>query len=41
LTRVHRTVEGDAFFPEFEDAFTLDSLVERNDDYTIERWLRK
>jgi dihydrofolate reductase len=41
LTRVHRTVEGDAFFPEFEDDFTLDSVIERNDDFTIELWLRK
>lgn len=41
LTRVHRTVEGDAFFPKFEERFTLDSIVEKNPDYTIEHWLRK
>lgn len=41
LTRVHREVKGDAFFPEFEDNFTLDSIIERNEDYTIEHWLRK
>lgn len=41
LTRVHREVKGDAFFPEFEDNFTLDSIIERNEDYTIEHWFRK
>lgn len=41
LTRVHRTVDGDAFFPEFEDDFTLDSIIERNNDFTIELWLKK
>ena len=41
LTRVHREVEGDAFFPQFEDAFTLDSIIEQNEDYTIEHWLRQ
>ena len=40
LTRVHRTVEGDAFFPEFEDQFKLDSIVEENGDFTIEHWVR-
>jgi len=41
LTRVHRTVEGDAFFPEFEDKFIFDANIEKNKDFTIERWLRK
>ncbi|MGZ0654150.1 dihydrofolate reductase [Coraliomargarita sp. W4R53] len=41
LTRVHRTVEGDAFFPEFEDQFVFDSNIEKNKDFTIERWLRR
>jgi len=40
LTRVHRTVEGDATFPEFEDQFRLDSIIEENEDFTIERWVR-
>jgi dihydrofolate reductase len=40
LTRVHRTVEGDAFFPEFEDRFKLDSVIEKNEDFTIEHWVR-
>lgn len=41
LTRVHRTVEGDAFFPDFESLFSLDSIILKNDDFTIERWLKK
>ena len=41
LTRVHRSVEGDAFFPDFESDFRLDSVMERNDDFSIERWLKK
>ena len=40
LTRVHRTVEGDAFFPEFEDRFKLDSIIEKDGDFTIERWVK-
>ena len=41
LTRVHRTVEGDAFFPDFENLFSLDSIISKNEDFTIERWLKK
>jgi dihydrofolate reductase len=41
LTRVHRTVEGDAFFPEFEDDFVFDSNIKKNKDFTIEHWIRK
>ena len=41
LTRVHRTVKGDAFFPEFEDDFAFDSNIETNKDFTIERWLKR
>ena len=40
LTRVHRSVEGDAFFPDFESDFQLDLVMERNDDFSIERWLK-
>ena len=40
LTRVNRSVEGDAFFPDFESDFQLDSVMERNDDFSIERWLK-
>ncbi|MEM8866993.1 MAG: dihydrofolate reductase [Verrucomicrobiota bacterium] len=38
LTRVHRTVPGDAFFPEFEDDFKLEAIVMENADFTVERW---
>jgi dihydrofolate reductase len=41
LTRVHRTVEGDAFFPEFESRFELDSIIDKNEDFTIELWKKK
>jgi dihydrofolate reductase len=40
LTRVHRTLAGDAHFPEFEDAFKLEEIIEQNDDFTIERWVK-
>ena len=40
LTRVHRTVQGDAFFPEFESDFQLDSVIEKNDGFSIELWLK-
>ncbi|TVP77490.1 MAG: dihydrofolate reductase [Puniceicoccaceae bacterium] len=40
LTRVHRQVEGDAYFPPFEEDFTLDSILEQNDAFTIEHWKR-
>jgi dihydrofolate reductase len=41
ITRVHRSVAGDAFFPEFKSDFQLDSIMEKNDDFSIERWLKK
>ena len=41
LTRVHRTVEGDTLFPEFEDTFELAETIQENIDFTIERWARK
>ncbi|WP_269522130.1 dihydrofolate reductase [Coraliomargarita parva] len=40
LTRVHRTVEGDAFFPDFETAFSLKETVLQNEDFTVEHWVR-
>jgi len=40
LTRVHRTLAGDAHFPEFEDAFKLEEIIEQNNDFTIERWVK-
>lgn len=38
LTRVHREVEGDAHFPDFEDAFRLDSTVLKHTEFTVEHW---
>jgi len=40
LSRVHREVEGDAFFPEFENQFRLNAIVQKNDDFTVEHWVR-
>ena len=40
LSRIHREVEGDAFFPEFEDQFRLDAIVQKNHDFTVEHWVR-
>jgi len=41
LTRVHRTVEGDTFFPTFEDSFELSETILETEDFTIERWIAK
>ena len=38
LTRVHLKPEGDTFFPEFENNFTLDSVLESNCEFSIEHW---
>lgn len=38
LTRVHQKPKGDTFFPEFEDKFTLDSVIEKNAQFSIEHW---
>ena len=40
LTRVHKIIEGDAFFPEFEGQYYLSSTIDSNDDYTIEHWVK-
>ncbi len=40
LTRVHRTVEGDAYFPKFESEFQLVEKPLDNEDFTVERWIR-
>jgi dihydrofolate reductase len=40
LTRVKRTVEGDAFFPKFEDRMQLVEVVSETDELRIERHLR-
>jgi dihydrofolate reductase len=41
LTRVHRNVEGDTFFPEFKNSFYLADTVLKQPDFTIEHWLKK
>ena len=41
LTRVHRKVEGDTFFPRFEHLFDLEKDVLIQSEFTVERWLRK
>jgi len=40
LTRVHRTVDGDARFPTFEDQFNLKDTILQNEDFTIEHWVK-
>jgi dihydrofolate reductase len=40
LTRVKRTVEGDAFFPKFEDRMQLVEVVSETDELRIERHVR-
>ena len=37
ITRVKRTVEGDAFFPKFEHLMILSEVVREARDFTIER----
>jgi len=39
LTRVKRVVEGDAFFPAFEDSFSRDQVIHETRDFQIERWI--
>lgn len=41
LTRVHKKVEGDAFFPEFENQFYLAEKISEQPEFTIEHWLRR
>jgi len=40
LTRVKLRPQGDAFFPEFESLFSLDTVVLETDAFTIERYKR-
>lgn len=40
LTRVHREVEGDAFFPKFENRFYLAEKISEQPEFTIEHWRR-
>lgn len=41
LTRVHRECEGDTFFPEFEEQMELAGIIRKNDQFTIERWVKR
>lgn len=41
LTRVKREVEGDAFFPEFEDQFQLNEIVRNEAEFQIEHYLKR
>ena len=38
LTRVKRTVEGDAFFPAFEHLFEREAVIIDTPEFTIEHW---
>ena len=38
LSRVHRTCKGDAYFPEFENEFTLAAVELETPEFTVERW---
>ncbi len=40
LTRVHKEVAGDAFFPEFEHQFYLKENVLTQPEFTVEHWLK-
>ena len=40
LTRVKRTVAGDAFFPPFEHLFEFAEVIRDTPEFTIERWVR-
>jgi dihydrofolate reductase len=40
LTRVKRTVAGDAFFPPFEHLFEFAEVIRETPEFTIERWVR-
>ncbi len=41
LTRVKKTVEGDAKFPEFEDIYELDQEIYDCPEFRVERWILK
>ena len=41
LTRIHQTVEGDTFFPPFEEDFEIAETICETADFTIHRWVRK
>ncbi len=39
LTRVKKTVDGDAFFPPFEDVFSLHQVIHKTHDFQVECWI--
>jgi dihydrofolate reductase len=41
LTQVHRQVEGDAYFPEFEAGFLPPVTLEEHDEFTIYHYVRR
>jgi len=41
LTRINREVEGDTFFPEFENSFDAGEIIESGENYEIRRHRRK
>ena len=41
LSRIKRTTPGDVFFPAFEDQYALNQVIHENDDFRVERWLRR
>ncbi len=41
LTRVKSTVQGDAYFPPFEENFSLHQTIHETDAFRVERWVRK
>ncbi len=40
LTRVHQSVDGDTFFPPFEDRFSLAEVLHSSESHNIERWVQ-
>lgn len=40
LTLVKRTVEGDTFFPEFENQFRLESVIRDESEFQIRKYIR-
>jgi dihydrofolate reductase len=38
LTRVKRVVDGDAFFPPFEQDYTLNQIIHETTGFQVERW---
>ena len=41
LTLVKRQVEGDAFFPDFEDQFRLEAILRDESEFQIRHYVRK